>query len=111
MVFSPRCTRQYMTGFSRHFSPILKEFYKSCAEKGKLEIVYISSDKSINEFNELIQNMIQKNQFNNRFHIQFKKPTIIDKSINMISYFYIKKDLKVSYYIYKFKGFLIGKKF
>jgi len=57
MVFSPRRARQYMTGFSRHFSPILKEFYKSCAEKGKLEIVYISSDKSINEFNEYYGSM------------------------------------------------------
>ncbi|CAB9526538.1 Probable nucleoredoxin 1 [Seminavis robusta] len=36
----------------RQFSPILKEFYKSCAEKSKLEIVYVSSDKSIPEFQE-----------------------------------------------------------
>jgi hypothetical protein len=34
------------------FSPILKEFYKTCAEQGKLEIVYISSDKNLSEFNE-----------------------------------------------------------
>ena len=84
-------------------------------ERNKLPIKIDSVDKketmtikSINDFNELIQNMIRNNQFNNRFNIQFKTPTIIDKSINMISYFYLKIDLKVSYYIYKFKGFLIS---
>jgi nucleoredoxin len=41
----------------RQFSPILKDFYKSCAEKGKIEIVYVSSDKNIQEFEEYFGSM------------------------------------------------------
>lgn len=36
----------------RAFSPVLKEFYKACADKGKLEIVYISSDKNLVQWQE-----------------------------------------------------------
>jgi nucleoredoxin len=32
------------------FSPVLADFYKSCAEKSGLAIVYISSDKTVEEF-------------------------------------------------------------
>lgn len=39
------------------FSPILKEFYKACAKKGKFEIIYISSDKSLKEFREYFGSM------------------------------------------------------
>jgi nucleoredoxin len=41
----------------RQFSPILKDFYKACADKGKVEIVYISSDHSLNEFKEYYETM------------------------------------------------------
>ena len=36
----------------RQFSPILKDFYKACAKEGRLEIIYISSDQSLSEFQE-----------------------------------------------------------
>lgn len=36
----------------RAFSPVLKDFYKACAEKGKLEIVYVSSDKNLEQWKE-----------------------------------------------------------
>lgn len=32
------------------FSPILADFYKAIATRGRLEIVYISSDKTVDEF-------------------------------------------------------------
>eukprot|EP00538_Stauroneis_constricta_P002755 CAMPEP_0119555464 /NCGR_PEP_ID=MMETSP1352-20130426/7667_1 /TAXON_ID=265584 /ORGANISM="Stauroneis constricta, Strain CCMP1120" /LENGTH=268 /DNA_ID=CAMNT_0007602227 /DNA_START=213 /DNA_END=1019 /DNA_ORIENTATION=- len=36
----------------KKFSPILGEFYETCAKDGKVEIVYVSSDRSIPEFEE-----------------------------------------------------------
>jgi nucleoredoxin len=32
------------------FSPILVNFYNSCAKQGKLEIVYVSSDRTVPDF-------------------------------------------------------------
>jgi len=34
------------------FTPILAEFYKKCAKEAKLEIIYVSSDRSVEAFNE-----------------------------------------------------------
>lgn len=34
------------------FSPVLKKFYESCSKKAKLEIIYVSSDKTIDSFEE-----------------------------------------------------------
>ena len=39
------------------FSPVLMDFYKAISEKGKMEIVYISSDKSLQEFEEYFKKM------------------------------------------------------
>jgi thiol-disulfide isomerase/thioredoxin len=36
----------------RAFSPILTDFYKKHKDSGKFEIVYVSSDRSLNEFEE-----------------------------------------------------------
>jgi nucleoredoxin len=32
------------------FSPVLANFYKSCAKEGKMEIVYVSSDRTVPDF-------------------------------------------------------------
>jgi nucleoredoxin len=39
------------------FSPILAEFYNNCAKDGKLEIVYVSSDRTIPDFDEYYKKM------------------------------------------------------
>eukprot|EP00980_Cylindrotheca_fusiformis_P001657 scaffold374_cov124-Cylindrotheca_fusiformis.AAC.16 len=39
------------------FSPILKKFYENCAKDGKLEIIYVSSDKTVDSFEEYYKQM------------------------------------------------------
>jgi nucleoredoxin len=39
------------------FSPLLIQFYNKCAKEGKVEIIYVSSDKTIESFDEYYGNM------------------------------------------------------
>lgn len=39
------------------FSPVLAQFYNKCAKEGKLEIVYVSSDRTVESFNEYYATM------------------------------------------------------
>jgi nucleoredoxin len=39
------------------FSPILADFYNACAKDGKLEIVYVSSDRTVPDFEGYYSNM------------------------------------------------------
>ncbi len=39
------------------FSPVLVNFYNSCAKEGKLEIVYVSSDRTVPDFEGYYKNM------------------------------------------------------
>ena len=39
------------------FSPLLVSFYNNCAKDGKIEVVFVSSDRSVQSFNEYYDKM------------------------------------------------------